>query len=143
MTVEEENENLVALIERVRRTRADVRARPDKRGRHLEAMNAEAALGAWLFDNVERVNQPTLDHPEGPLSERDIREIATDLLICAVAWDPVARLVGNVRALEIAAFCKGFLQSLTKDDDTCATCRGRFPDAIGCATCRGTGKKTR
>jgi len=43
------------------------------------------------------------------MSERATHEIATDLIACAAAWDDCVRLVGNVRADEIAHLARDLL----------------------------------
>lgn len=40
----------------------------------------------------------------------DIKQIATNLLACAASWEPDVRLLGNVRADEIAALCRSVVE---------------------------------
>lgn len=48
---------------------------------------------------------------------RDLRLAATELLQCATAWEPNARLLGNVTADEIAAICESWLRQDGRTED--------------------------
>lgn len=39
-----------------------------------------------------------------------LESVAAELHLCALAWVPEARLLGNVRAADIARLCEGFLE---------------------------------
>ncbi len=54
---------------------------------------------------------PDGGYEDHPCPDCAIERIASDILHCATSWDKDARLIGNVRAGDIAAFCTEALRS--------------------------------
>lgn len=67
-------------------------------------------------------------------SVADLREIdnpeacAVEVLACAIAWPPATRLLGNVRAADIASLCAHLI-------DTCPKCGATAWVNIDCDLC--------
>lgn len=59
---------------------------------------------------------------------RDIESIARDVLCCAISHDPDARLIGNVRASEVAALA-------AREIMTCPKCGAEAWVNIDCDLC--------
>jgi hypothetical protein len=58
------------------------------------------------------------DHAPGPYEPAPLQplsEVAQELMKCALSWVPDTKLVGNVRANDIARLCNEFLKLNNKD----------------------------
>ena len=63
------------------------------------------------------------------MGERSREQVATELLRCAVAWEPGARVLGNVTAHELAAY-------VICDFTSCPLCGAEPWVDIDCELCR-------
>ena len=100
--------------------------------------------------NVTRQKEimPT-DTPESPLPTTEqveawqnlCNETASELLACAVTWDSDVRLVGNVRAADIAALCRS-VPSLIEKARANDALREDLAESNRCPWCHGTGSVT-
>lgn len=65
---------------------------------------------------------------------RPLGEIASEVLRCAMAWEPDARLIGNVTALEIARLAA---QRIEDECQPCPLCGAEAGCDIDCGLCLG------
>lgn len=64
--------------------------------------------------------------------KRDIKQISVDVLQCAIGWDPQAKLIGNVSALELARLA-------IPNIDSCPKCGAIAWVSIDCDLCMMVG----
>lgn len=50
------------------------------------------------------------------MTPEDAKLIAVDVYNCALSWEPNARLLGNVTALQIGALCRHVIEAAARPD---------------------------
>lgn len=63
-------------------------------------------------------------------SPEKLKSTATEILLCAKAWEPDARLMGNVRAEDIASLCEAFVGLFIETDIESENLDPKCPDGF-------------